>query len=647
MNEFFYTKDIEIVSLSRWLDWSCRNAPGPLIALPMIQRGSVWRPQQVIELWDSLLQGMPIGSMMVSKLRKGVSVRLPGRNYREEVRQNGGLALIDGQQRTLALLIAWSKEVEIDRRIWVDFADKPAPGQFLRLRLTTTNQPFGFMVDAPSRRLSLGDRRVAKLAFEQTRGSDVEVNVANAWPFSYKPNLTFDLRYLIDIWIENRGNLDAWSTEVTEHLKEAMAPVLVDRKEGIWVNKLIWPELNEAIKDRSFEMVQRLAIGLSRVFTVEMPLIQVPERFFETSPNDDTDPPLATLFKRIGTGGTPLSDADYVYSVIKHLRPEAYDLVESLQGKNSTVASLLTATDLVMSTVRLAALGWRPSEGQPVADIESPSKRDFHRLLRRGAFIDERFLPLIEGAELNSPMAKLFDLIQSTLTFRGENDPGLPKQMFPLLKRSLVQVLLLLAKSGYMEPDMRIRSEILRLVLYWIIGVKEAAKASRIAYEVISSLPAICGEIGRSIQDRLIAEGVGVRLPNPLELEAGTTPAALLRESGQVLGESRFRSTSEGLDQTILLQFWRNHWWRPWTHEHPILLWLQRGMVSGQFDTRFDPMAGRDEDTPYDYDHMRWSPIFGQVVKLGSPYEGRTHDGQAQALFGRVQGEGGDGGAAG
>src|SRR3982751_2684179 len=44
---------------------------------------------------------------------------------------------------------------------------------------------------------------------------------------------------------------------------------------------------------------------------------------------------------------------------------------------------------------------------------------------------------------------------------------------------------------------------------------------------------------------------------------------------------------------------------------------------------------------------MRWSPDFGQVDKLGSPAR-RTDpdDGQADAVFGGVQGEGGAGGAA-
>ena len=39
---------------------------------------------------------------------------------------------------------------------------------------------------------------------------------------------------------------------------------------------------------------------------------------------------------------------------------------------------------------------------------------------------------------------------------------------------------------------------------------------------------------------------------------------------------------------------------------------------------------------------VRWSPVFGQTDKLGSPYEeDGPDDGQAEAVFGGVQGEGG------
>ena len=157
--------DIRIVFLDEWLDWAAGKSNEVFLALPMIQRGSVWQPHQIIDLWDSLLQGMPIGSMMVSELPEGTPVRRPGKREREAI-PAGGVALIDGHQRTLAMLVAWPGIEEMDRRIWVDFADEPPPGHLLRLRVTTKNQPFGFQRNEPSRKLLLNDRRAAREAFD-------------------------------------------------------------------------------------------------------------------------------------------------------------------------------------------------------------------------------------------------------------------------------------------------------------------------------------------------------------------------------------------------------------------------------------------------------------------------------------------------
>jgi len=60
----------------------------------------------------------------------------------------------------------------------------------------------------------------------------------------------------------------------------------------------------------------------------------------------NTDPPLAILFKRVGTGGEELSNADYVYSVIKHYVPEVHGTVEALL-KDEKVSALYTPTTLV------------------------------------------------------------------------------------------------------------------------------------------------------------------------------------------------------------------------------------------------------------------------------------------------------------
>ena len=42
------------------------NQRPPIVAaIPSLQRGAVWKPQQVELLWDSILRGFPIGALVV------------------------------------------------------------------------------------------------------------------------------------------------------------------------------------------------------------------------------------------------------------------------------------------------------------------------------------------------------------------------------------------------------------------------------------------------------------------------------------------------------------------------------------------------------------------------------------------------------
>ncbi|MGF1546744.1 MAG: DUF262 domain-containing protein [Thiotrichales bacterium] len=59
MKQYFKERSIEVVKLVDWLELAANHDPDYSVVLPMIQRGFVWKPSQIIELWDSLLHGMP------------------------------------------------------------------------------------------------------------------------------------------------------------------------------------------------------------------------------------------------------------------------------------------------------------------------------------------------------------------------------------------------------------------------------------------------------------------------------------------------------------------------------------------------------------------------------------------------------------
>lgn len=623
----FFKSDVRVEKLATWLDWSGEVATDVFVALPMIQRGSVWKPNQIIDLWDSLLQGMPIGSLMISELQPGTPVRRQGQKKSEVIPVGGGLGLIDGQQRTLAMLAAWPLAIKIDRRIWVDFADEPTAGHLLTLRVTSTNQPFGFRRDDPSKKLSLDDRRKAlekhNSGFNE-RGEVAKVlpaSIENAWPYSHSPSLPVDLRWLIETW--RKSDPESWGGAVLKRIEAIMTAIEASSTEPkVKAARCNWP------KDAVLRRIENLKQSLTQLFEMELPLIRVDNRFFDTKNTENKDPPLALLFKRIGTGGTKLSDADYVYSIIKHLYAKTYDLVESLYDPTSgthNIASLLNSTDLVMSTVRLAAADWSPNDGKPIPDRESPSKPDFHKLLGRGDFLQERFLPLIEPASnaKTSLIVEYFDQIQNCLEYCPEkNGIGLPRHLFPHVGRPLVQVLLRIAQKGYLEGDIagERQKDMVRLVLFWMVAVNDQRKASEVAYRVIKnnidSSIIEKAQLGKSICKKLIEEKIAVELIPPSLIEQRVDLAKSSKTPTTLSSNARFIPIGDVENGYKNVYDFYRRWWRPWTYHHPMLLWLQREHVTA---IKGDPMAGREEDTPYDYDHILPFSHWGDWRGTGNP----------------------------
>jgi hypothetical protein len=63
---------LSLLDIAAWqfpsLAKNCEDGRPPIIAaIPSLQRGAVWKPQQVELLWDSILRGFPVGALVVSK----------------------------------------------------------------------------------------------------------------------------------------------------------------------------------------------------------------------------------------------------------------------------------------------------------------------------------------------------------------------------------------------------------------------------------------------------------------------------------------------------------------------------------------------------------------------------------------------------
>lgn len=617
--KFFLHSSVRVLQLHDWLDLAAnieRSDPsgggGGLtnfrVVLPMIQRGFVWKPEQIIELWDSLLQGMPIGTLMVSEMpNQDPYVDLPGGSRSPMSHPNtdkAPLGLVDGQQRTLAMLMGWLpfQKGESRNRLWVDFGDAPGSGHLLRLRVTTINQPFGFRREAPNSRLSMSERRNAQEAYFGADTVDMDTRLATARPHpaGAKYSLPLDFAELLNDW--RVMTPEAWRDEVYRKLasiKIIDSRSLPQKLKPAWTNDD--NELPKHIRDDVEQRIHALAKGFVRVFeTTEIPLLRVDPDLFKLGGADDAEPPLARLFKRIGSNATPLSDADYVFSVLKHLMPKVHETVEQLH-KAGHVASLLTATDLVMTALRLAATNW---DGE--VDRDNPSKNDFHRMIWPKSGDENHRQDTLRRLLQDSgddTLGQYFSAVTENLSYRGVGDTGLPKHQFPYLGRPLVQVLLRLAQVGYIKSpaDDSSRSNVIRLSLYWLQWVIDKPKASRIAFKVIKE-GGPHHDVVRNIYEAIVEEGAGLRIHSPGSIAKLGLAESPIGNDYRLRGHSRFATSADDIEAHRTVREFYEHWWRQWNYHHPMLLWLQRDYAAHKLPG--DPTAGTEDETPYDFDHI-------------------------------------------
>ncbi len=578
--------------LKDWMNGVAGKDPECFVALPLIQRGAVWKPSQIITLWDSLLRGMPIGSLMVSELKpdahgKPVRVRSVGSNESMLVPQNGGIALIDGQQRTFAVLLGWLQGDEtsklLGRQIWVDFADKPARENMFRLHVTTSAQRHGFTKADSNTRLSLSDRRAARAVL-----GEKEVPWAS--------HLPLPLAWLIHEFQRSPSNPASWKQVVLNELQQESKK---HRGKGF----------ADFSADECEQAVSRFAECLERLFKLRIPLIKIPDACFrDEGKADGDDPALAILFKRIGTGGTNLSDADYAYSVIKHHLPQSFELVEQI-SKIPGLPRLFGPVDIVMTAVRLVAA----QKGLP--DYESPTKADFDRLRRDAAtFLQEDgdFLTMVQSHRLENALKA----INHALLYRGGDDIGLPMEGLVLVSRPMLQVMLrwlvgqpLLEGDALKERAEKSRVELIRFVLYTNLAMPDQKRASKWAFEWLKKRqPEIEEQFGNQFPGKelvhaLIEQGtsenkdVAWSLPSVGEFEKFALSAVPV--PGNIRGGERFEWGEQ--NPSSGLKVFRR-WWGQSGHHHPLLLWLQRSYVQSLSG---NPEEVRyDDETLYDYDHL-------------------------------------------
>ncbi|WP_347962940.1 DUF262 domain-containing protein [Lactococcus formosensis] len=389
----------EKLSLREIANWQL-EAEYSEVDLPTIQRGFVWKPKQIEDLWDSILRGYPIGSFLLQRI---------GNKF----------DLLDGQQRATSIMLGflnpYSSEANMKRwsdrtdrlspTIWVDIDDQaffPENSKY-SIRVTTTSHPWGYQAIENSKALSIPDKRAALAIFEKNKFNKDKTYTQfhNTNIFPYDSSLPVPLAILIEA-----KSIE----EVLEKLKSVPFGITTKQKKDEFKNRdeylMLLSTTYRSRLEKTFSVVNSKIYG-ENALRVNYDIITkevVNEKSSES--NSQQDP---TLFVRINSSGTKLDGDDLVYSIYKSLYPNSKQLIESI-GASFAPAKLIISLVSRLTYTRINGFGF-------------PSRLNVKRFQQQIA--NDNFKVELEnlvGNEENSPFKTLF--VQALEILRQRHNLG-------------------------------------------------------------------------------------------------------------------------------------------------------------------------------------------------------------------------------
>ncbi len=312
-------------------------------SIPSLQRGAVWKVDQVELLWDSLMRGFPIGSLVVS----------------EKIDNQGGKAgkygdttdiekathhLLDGQQRANAISLGFIDPFKTKNEkfsyLWIDLAYDSTTHSSTRkflFRVVTPSHPWGYRRDDKASKLETSKIR----KFMESK--DKKPKTYDGYPCDANCPVPF-----------------VWLFEVY--------------KEGINDNEF-WESIDKKVSDNNLTLTcdkkhqEDIFRNFKQLMQIKIPLLEVPISSFE----DDGISSIEHLFQRLNQQGTKLDGLELSYSMIKAYWSGIEDSFEQIEIKPMAEAYL------AMLGMRLATMDANKDEfpnEKTIQQIRSLARED-------------------------------------------------------------------------------------------------------------------------------------------------------------------------------------------------------------------------------------------------------------------------------
>lgn len=301
------------------------------VRIPAIQRGLVWKPHQVELLWDSILRQFPIGAFTLSHLHtEGTDI----------------YNLIDGQQRWNAVGLGYGTFSHEDCILWFDlkpddkvWGNSKTTRKYI-IRATTKAHPWGYKANDDCNTLNTAQKRVALQEFGVNTDNEYEGTISLTETYPIESGLPIPLCWMIVAGEEHGEDKDGFAKCIMDKIEENKTSRKFKLKQV--------DEINDDLIVKYYEAFKRLS-------HYKVPTINILQETIENESEDKGEAgalsDIEILFNRIGTGGTPITQSELMYSAVKAYWPELTeenDRLATLYMPPHTLISL--AFQLVLST---------------------------------------------------------------------------------------------------------------------------------------------------------------------------------------------------------------------------------------------------------------------------------------------------------
>jgi hypothetical protein len=288
------------------------------VSLPTVQRGFVWKPSQIENLWDSLLRGYPVGAFVLSNA------------------DDQSFHILDGQQRATAICLGFAKETFRDSqeyyKVFVDLEPpKIEDSRKYIFRVITKSHPWGYRRQENTKTLTAENIRKAMDMYEEVTDP---LNVPLEQFFPYDAKLPVPFHYFLNAPVENSSVEEAL---LFQKIKQEYKhwPIIIEswrKSNAEELNKLSEQEIENVLDAKILNIYHAVQEMLHPDSGQKIPALFMNLDKLMHSDGQETEQAadeVENLFVRLNSGGTQLSGEELNYSILKaHLKREVQDEIE-------------------------------------------------------------------------------------------------------------------------------------------------------------------------------------------------------------------------------------------------------------------------------------------------------------------------------